>query len=111
MNTVERTTTINPIEILERRGFHLLSDLPFVTHNGNEFHVGYSQNVAAIVAMQGERDCIVLPKYEIQHMVQAAKIKGINFVLFYTNCGLELHRTEKPECVGIDAIHKLITDF
>ncbi len=82
-----------------------LSD--YATENGISFKIGWDGKTADLFCSTSDNESYLITKKDLEEMVFSARIKGVEKVVLYTNMGIELHSTEKPQDYGLNKIKKV----
>lgn len=102
----------NPYLFLEELDAAVDGDVNYTTQNGIDFYVGDIGNTAVVVAFIDNPNNYLITKEDAREMSHAAKTKGIDKVVLYTDFALELHsKHEKPSDIGFDMIYKVIGEY
>ena len=109
--------TDNPLKYLSLIGAKPHSDLNYSTeHNGINYYIGekkdkYGDNIAIVVAFIEDDNNYIIEREDAKEMSETAKRKGVDKVELYTNYGVEIHTTQKPQILGFDKIHKVTNNY
>jgi antirestriction protein len=105
--------TDNPLKYLSLMGALTYGDLNYSTSkNGIDYYIGrkkdkYGDIKAIVVAFITDENNYMIDKEDAKEMSETAREKGVDKVELYTNYGVELRSTQKPQFLGFDKIVKV----
>jgi hypothetical protein len=105
--------TDNPLKYLSLMGAKTYGNLNYsTTKNGIDYHIGRKKdkngdNVAIVVAFIDDENKYMIEREDAKEMSETAREMGVDKVQLYTNYGVELHTTQKPQMLGFDKIYKV----
>jgi hypothetical protein len=109
--------TDNPLKYLSLMGAKTYGDLNYSTSkNGIDYHIGRKKdkngkNKAIVVAFITDENNYMIEKEDAKEMSETAKEKGVDRVELYTNYGVEIRSSQKPQFLGFDKIVKVIGNY
>jgi len=109
--------TDNPLKYLSLMGAKTYGDLNYSTSkNGIDYYIGrkkdkYGDNKAIVVAFITDENNYMIDKEDAKEMSETAREKGVDLVELYTNYGVELRSTQKPQILGFDKIVKVSGNY
>jgi DNA-binding phage protein len=109
--------TDNPLKYLSLMGAKTYGDLNYSTSkNGIDYYIGrrkdkYGDNKAIVVAFITDENNYMIDKEDAKEMSETAREKGVDKVELYTNYGVELRSTQKPQFLGFDKIVKVSGNY
>jgi hypothetical protein len=109
--------TDNPLKYLSLMGAKTYGDLNYSTSkNGIDYYIGRKkdkngENKAIVVAFITDENNYMIDKEDAKEMSETAKEKGVDKVELYTNYGVELRSSQKPQILGFDKIFKVMGNY